>query len=195
MMLSLRYLLLRCQAWVWLVGSQTGAAKACFEKMLALRPCDRHALESYAHVLALCGDRPAAIHALKHLTKVHPRHAAGWFNLGFLLEASGQLADAGAAFRCATEIAPALDRAWYGLALVYIREQRLDEAVTALLKNTQLQPMSPHGWYQLARVYVQQQAPDEALGIMRHLQQFEPKIAAQLERETGLLLSSAGGWR
>ena len=56
----------------------------------------------------------------------------------------------------------------------------------ALKKNTQLQPMSPYGWYQLARVYVDRQEPEEAVKIIRHLKDFEPKFAKQLERETGL---------
>jgi len=46
--------------------------------------------------------------------------------------------------------------------------------------------MSPYGWYQLARVHVDRQEPDEAAKIIRHLRGFEPKVAAQLERETGL---------
>ena len=79
-----------------------------------------------------------------------------------------------------------MDRAWYGLALVLIRERRLDEAVQTLKKNTELQPMSPFGWYQLARVHVDRQDPDAALKIIRHLKRFEPKVANQLERETGL---------
>jgi len=63
---------------------------------------------------------------------------------------------------------------------------RLDEALAALKKNTQLQPMSPYGWYQLARVHMDRHDPEEARNIIRHLQGFEPKIAAQLQRETGL---------
>jgi len=82
-----------------------------------------------------------------------------------------------------------MDRAWYGLALVLIRQQRFDEAVEALKKNTELQPMSPFGWYQLARVHVDRQRPDEAMKIIRHLKGFEPKVAAQLERETGLRIA------
>jgi hypothetical protein len=46
--------------------------------------------------------------------------------------------------------------------------------------------MSPYGWYQLARVQVDRAKPDEARKIIRHLKGFEPKVAAQLERETGL---------
>ena len=67
--------------------------------------------------------------------------------------------------------------------------RRFDEAVEALKKNTELQPMSPFGWYQLARVHVDRQQPDEAVKIIRHLNGFEPKVAAQLERETGLRIA------
>ncbi len=82
---------------------------------------------------------------------------------------------------------PRLDRAWYGLGLVLIRLQRYDEAIAALKKNTELQPMSPYGWYQLARVQFDRQEPEETRKIIRHLKGFEPKVAAQLERETGLV--------
>jgi hypothetical protein len=47
--------------------------------------------------------------------------------------------------------------------------------------------MSPYGWYQLARVQLDRQQPEEARKIIRHLKKFEPKVAAQLERETGLV--------
>ena len=58
--------------------------------------------------------------------------------------------------------------------------------MVALERNTKLQPMSPYGWYQLARVHMDRHEPEEARKIIRHLQGFEPKVAAQLERETGL---------
>jgi predicted Zn-dependent protease len=75
---------------------------------------------------------------------------------------------------------------------VLIRLQRFDEAVVALKRNTELQPMSPYGWYQLARVHVDSHRPEEAVKIIRHLKGFEPKVAAQLERETGLLVGNPG---
>ena len=40
------------------------------------------------------------------------------------------------------------------------------------------------------RVHVDRQQPDEAEKIIRHLKGFEPKVAAQLERETGLRIAS-----
>ena len=74
----------------------------------------------------------------------------------------------------------------HGLGLTLIQQQRFEEAIKALKRNTQLQPMSPYAWYQLARVHMDRQEPDEAVKIIRHLKGFEPKFAAQLERETGL---------
>jgi tetratricopeptide (TPR) repeat protein len=81
-----------------------------------------------------------------------------------------------------------LDRAWYGLGLVLVRQRRLEESLKAFKRNTELQSMSPFAWYQIARVHMELGQPDEALSVMRHLRGFEPKVAAQLERETGLKL-------
>lgn len=75
--------------------------------------------------------------------------------------------------------------------MVLIKLRRLDDAIIALRRNTELQPMSPYGWYQLARVHVDRQEPDEAVKIIRRLKGFEPKVAAQLERQTGLRSAQA----
>jgi hypothetical protein len=47
--------------------------------------------------------------------------------------------------------------------------------------------MSPYGWYHRARVHVERREPEEARRIIRHLKGFEPQVASQLERETGLV--------
>jgi tetratricopeptide (TPR) repeat protein len=156
------------------------------DAQLAIDGLNLHALSTRAHVLAEMGDKAASLQTLRRLVEVAPEQAAGWFNLGYLSEEMGELEQAESAFRRATELEPKLDRAWYGLALALIRQRRFDEAVPALRKNTELQPMSPYGWYQLARVHVDRQEPEEAVKIIHHLRRFEPKVAAQLVRETGL---------
>jgi tetratricopeptide (TPR) repeat protein len=144
-------------------------------------------LSSRSHLHAQAGRRAAAIADAQALVAAHPtRSAADWFNLAFLLEAEMRLDEAEPCFRRAVELDDKLDRAWYGLGLTLIRLGRHDEAVKALERNTKLQPMSPYGWYQLARVHFDRQKPDEARKIIQHLKGFEPKVAAQLERETGL---------
>ncbi|MFO1325866.1 MAG: tetratricopeptide repeat protein [Rubrivivax sp.] len=172
----------------WLLIGRNDAACAALGRMLARWPDDAYALASRAHVHAQAGRRAQAIDDAQALVQAHPDGAASnWFNLGYLLEEDGRLPEAEAAFRRALALNDQHDRAWYGLALVLIRQQRLDDAVQALERNTRLQPMSPYGWYQLARVQVDRGQPDAALKVIRHLKTFEPKVAAQLERETGLV--------
>jgi len=163
------------------------AADRRFSEMLRRWPGDAYALAGRAHLRAELGRQADAIADAQLLVQQHPdRSAADWFNLGFVLEADDRLADAEPAFRRAVAMDPQLDRAWYGLGLVLIRLGRFDDAAGALKRSTELQPMSPYGWYQLARVHLDRQRPDEARQIIRHLRGFEPRVAAQLERETGL---------
>jgi len=168
-----------------LLGRREDALRQ-FEAINAVDPRNVYALASRAQVEDQLGHAARAIELQRLLTRTVPDQAHAWFNLGFMLEKADQLEEAQTAFREATRLSPALDRAWYGLGLVLIRLRRFDEAVDALRKNTELQPMSPYGWYQLARVHVDRHEPDEAAKIIRHLKGFEPKVAAQLERETGL---------
>jgi tetratricopeptide (TPR) repeat protein len=187
--MSLRLWPHRLRAIVALLFNRRLAAQNAFTSMLALSPDDAYALSSRSHVLAQLGHLDAAIADAERLTRLHPERSAGdWFNLAFLLEATDRLQEAEAGFRRALALDPKLDRGWYGLGLTLIRLGRHDEAVAALERNTELQPMSPYGWYQLARVHIDRHEPDAARKIIRHLQGFEPKVAAQLERETGLVL-------
>lgn len=184
---SFTYRWLRWRAQAMILVGRHAAALAVFDEMLARYPGDAYALASRAHLRAQLGQPEAALADYRQLLDTHPDHAAAsWFNYGYLLEQAGEHAQAEQAFRRALALDPRLDRAWYGLGLVLIRARRFDEAIEALKRNTELQPMSPYGWYQLARVHVDRHEPEEARRIIRHLKGFEPKVAAQLERETGL---------
>ncbi len=184
---GLAYRWLKWSAMAWLVVGRPGPALAIFEQMLQRWPQDGYALASRSHLRAQSGQRDEAIADMQALVAAQPdAHSAYWFNLGYLLEEAGRHAEAEPAFRRALALDAKADRAWYGLGLVLIQLQRPEEAVAALKKNTELQPMSPYGWYQLARVQFDRQKPEETRKIIRHLKGFEPKVAAQLERETGL---------
>ena len=119
-----------------------------------------------------------------------PDDAEAHFNRGFLLQELNDHDGAMAAFERAIALNPDHDRAHYGLALSLISTRRLEEALAPLRKNTKLQPMSPYGWYQLARVQHESAGPTETQKVLDHLATFEPKVARQLERETGLRAST-----
>lgn len=189
MKLALKYRFLKVQAMVLLaVGNRSGALSR-FEQMLQLHPADRYALASRAHVQAQLNNFEEAIASLQQLTRITgsgPQEAAAWFNLGYVLQQAGRHDDAGPAFQKALALDPRMDRAWYGLALVLIHQRQFHDAVDALKKNTALQPMSPYGWYRLAQVRLALGQPEKALKVIERLRQFEPRVAAQLERENGL---------
>lgn len=172
----------------WLVVGRNDAAERILDAMVdAGAADDAWVLASRSHLRAQRGAFELAVADAERLVERFPdKSAANWFNLAFQREQLGRYADAEAAFRRAVALDAKLDRAWYGLALVLIRLGRLDEAAEALKRNTELQPMSPYGWYQLARVQADRQHPEQAARIVAHLKTFEPKVAAQLEREIGL---------
>jgi tetratricopeptide (TPR) repeat protein len=176
----------RLQLRAWLLLGRQSTALERLAQWLAHTPDDVHALATLAHLRAARGEHSAARQALLRVVELQPGLASHWFNLGFVSEQAGLPQQAEAAFGRATALDPRLDRAWYGLALSLIAQRRFDEAVDALRKTTELQPMSPFGWYQLARVHVDRREPEQAAQIFRHLRGFEPRVAAQLVRETGL---------
>jgi tetratricopeptide (TPR) repeat protein len=162
------------------------AAMQFYQAILQRRPNDVQALNSIGWHALRGGQRVLALTYFEQVAKLAPNASYAHFNWAFVCEELGRLDDAERGFRAAIAIEDKMDRAWYGLGLVLLQQGRLEAAVAALQRNTQLQPMSPFGWYQLARLHVELQQADEALRVIRHLKGFEPKIAAQLERETGL---------
>ena len=181
---------LRVQAKAFLVLGLRNQAHAVFQEILQLNPQDVLALNSVG--FRELNDRrlTQALVFFERALVLTPDKANAHFNVGFVCEELGRSQEAEQAFRAALHIDEKMDRAWYGLGLVLVRQQRFADSLVAFKRNTELQSMSPYSWYQMARVHMEMQEPDKALEVMRHLNGFEPKVAAQLERETGLKLDS-----
>ena len=177
---------LHWRAKIFLFLGMRASAKQVFQVVLQRAPKDLLALNSLGFSAMHEGNFVLALTYFEQVAELSSESSNAHFNRAFVCEELGRLEDAERGFRAAIAIEDKMDRAWYGLGLVLVRQGRLEEAVVALKRNTQLQPMSPFGWYQLARVHVDLKQADEALVVIRYLQGFEPKVAAQLERETGL---------
>ncbi len=177
----------RVLLWCQLAAGFNLFAMQTLEKILANNANDSHALATRAHLHVMNQKNDAALLDYATLTQSGKATAADWFNQGYLFEQRKELEQARTSFQQALVIDERLDRAWYGLGLVLIQLRKSEEAIEALRKNTQLQPMSPHAWYQLARVHMDRQETEETLKIIQYLKGFEPKVAAQLERETGIV--------
>ena len=157
-----------------------------WERILAARPGDSSVVATVAHMKAQAGGRREAVALLQRAVELDPESAHAWFNLGFLQQEEQRHDEALASFERALVLDPKLDRAWYGKALSLIKSGRPQEAVAPLKRNTELQPMSPYGFYQLAHVYHKLEDKDGVARTIRKLAEFEPKVAKQLERETGV---------
>ena len=167
------------------VGKRDLAADI-FRQVLVKEPNNVYALNSLAYDALQRKHFVLSHQYFEKALALRPELSNSHFNLAFVSSELDRLPEAEAQFRAALAIEEKMDRAWYGLGLVLIKQHRFEEAVSALKRNTQLQPMSPFGWYQLGRVYMELEQPDEAQAILRHLNGFEPKVAKQLARETGL---------
>ena len=183
-----RCLWLKFKAKSLLVVGLRAQAHDVFQEILAINPADPLALNSLGYQEL---NNQSFIQALGYFERAlvqTPNNANAHFNVGFVCEELGRSQQAELAFKAALQIDEKLDRAWYGLGLALVRQQRFEDALAAFKRNTELQSMSPFAWYQMARVHMELGQPQEALAVMRHLKGFEPKVAAQLERETGLKL-------
>ena len=179
---------LRLQAKALLVLGLRKKAHEVFHEILQINPDDVLALNSVGYKELNDKRWGQALGFFERALALTPNNANAHFNVGFVCEELGRSQEAEHAFRAAIQIDEKMDRAWYGLGLVLVRQRRFEESLLAFKRNTELQSMSPYAWYQMARVHMEMHAPDKALEVMRHLQGFEPKVAAQLERETGLSL-------
>jgi tetratricopeptide (TPR) repeat protein len=181
---------LRLQAKALLVMGLRGKAHAVFQEILQINPNDVLALNSVGFKVLNDRHLVQALVFFERALNLTPTNANAHFNVGFVCEELGRSQEAEHAFKAAIAIDEKMDRAWYGLGLVLVRQQRFEESLLAFKRNTELQSMSPYAWYQMARVHMELHQPEKALEVMRHLKGFEPKVAAQLERETGLRLDS-----
>jgi tetratricopeptide (TPR) repeat protein len=183
-----RCLWLKFKAKSLLVVGLRAQAHDVFQEILAINPADPLALNSLGYQELINQRFIQALGYFERALLQTPNNANAHFNVGFVCEELGRSQQAELAFNAALQIDEKLDRAWYGLGLALVRQQRFEESLAAFKRNTELQSMSPFAWYQMARVHMELGQPQEALAVMRHLKGFEPKVAAQLERETGLKL-------
>lgn len=180
-----RWGLLKLAGWARVFGA-TAAAQRLLESARADYPDDPQVLSALGFLYVQLDRRREALALFDRAAAKKPGDAELEFDRGYLLQGLNNHEGAIEAFNRSLAVNPDHDRALYGLGLSLISLRRLDEAVPPLEKNTRLQPMSPYGWYQLGRVQFNRGKPDKTEAIIAHLARFEPKVAAQLARDTGL---------
>lgn len=165
-----------------------------WDRIRVLRPRDPSVLASIAHMHAEAGRYDTASALMRESLALDGGQAGTWFNLGYLQQRSERHDEAIASFDRAIGIDSKLDRAYYGKALSLIKTNRVEDAIPILRRNIELQPMSPFGFYQLAHAYNRLGERDKVAGTIRKLAAFEPKVAKQLEKETGVVVGIRTGF-
>ena len=171
--------------WSGILGRQGLAAEYWLEAQ-RYQPNNAAALVTAANHLSLNQQFAEAEAVLRKSLEIDSTQAAAWFNLGFLLQKRDEHEQALAAFDQAIRHHDRLDRAHYGRALSLMALERNQEAKAALQRTVDLQPMSPYGYYHLAVLQFKMGDEKAYKKITRKLGSFEPKLALQLQQETGV---------
>ncbi len=175
----------RRMGWLLLAQASTllgmrASSVGCWWRLARLSPHDARVLGALAFLRAQSGRKLGALAWQRRLVALMPERADALYNLGFLLEAQQCHGDALQAFQAAVARSPGLDRAWYGMGRCLWRLGRPDEALVALKHNTELQPWSPDAYVEMAHIHAALGQTDRLHELVRHLQGFEPRVAARL---------------
>lgn len=165
---------------------RTDMAIEYWTRVAKLRPQDASAHASIAFLEAERGQPDRAIAQLQRALELKPDDPAQWYNLAYLQQQQDQHEQALKGFDEALARHEKMDLAWYGRGISLIKLGRTDDAIIAFKKNTVLQPLSPFGFYQLAHAYVRLGDLARAKRTIVQVSSFEPKVALQLQRETGI---------
>ncbi|MFM1881013.1 MAG: hypothetical protein RLZZ344_1247 [Pseudomonadota bacterium] len=171
--------------WAGIFGKDEIAAEY-WARAHAQRPDDAAMLVTAANHLGLAKKNHEAEALLRKSLLINEKQASAWFNLGFLVQKRAEHEEALHCFDQAIRFHDGLDRAHYGRALSLMALDRNEEAKAALERTVELQPMSPYGFYQLAVLQFKTGDEKAYRKTTRKLGSFEPKLAVQLQRETGL---------
>ncbi len=85
-------------------------------------------------------------------TKISPKNAPAWFDLGYAYLQLNDLPDAEAAFKTVTSISPGHASAYTNLGVIYHRLGRVDDAIASYRKQIEVAPRSQYASYNLARI-------------------------------------------
>jgi tetratricopeptide (TPR) repeat protein len=169
-----------------MIFNQNEIAAEYWLRVAGLKPNDPKPFTVAAHCMAALNRNLEAEALLRKAVETEPGYGPAWFNLGFLIQKREDHEEALRCFDMAVRFDEKMDRAHYGRALSLIALNRPEEAKASLQRTIDLQPMSPYGYYQLASLHHRLGDEKSCIKLVKKLHQFEPQLAVQLQRETGV---------
>lgn len=164
---------LRLQAHELMQQGKLEEAQAMLDQYVATAAADPDILAFYGEVALKRGNEDKALEYFRKSTELLPTYARGHYFTGRVLEAQGELAAAGEAFRAALQASPAHTQARLGLVRIELANRQVDDAIrdanevlTAAQKEANTEDQF-QAHLLLARAYF---AKNDQEGRIRHLE-------------------------
>lgn len=125
------------------------AARAAYEKAIALRPRYTAAHVNLARLLDASGDLAGAEATYEKALRLDPGYAPAWLALGQFRSQQGRTGEAIEDLRRAVAARPRYDAAELSLGVAYRRAERFDEAVATYRKLLERSPRHVSAWFNL----------------------------------------------
>ena len=103
---------------------------------------------------------------------------------------SGQLLQAGELYQTILQSQPNHPEVNFNLGVIAVQVQQPAAGLPYFMAALDADPSCGKYWLNYIDALFQAGQPEEARAVIRHLKGFEPKVAAQLERETGLAVGN-----
>jgi len=136
------------------------------------------------------GEYTSAAHHFREVTRLDPKRAGAYINLGAVLNVLENYDAAIAELRRGIELDPNRVEGFYNLGLVYKRKGQVDLAITAYKETIRLNPRMGDAHYNLANLLVDREQPRQALSHYEKALEIRPnweKARVGLQRCQDLL--------
>lgn len=150
------------------------AARAEYERILAVRPDDLDSLRSLAAVEARTGRVGRAVALLERALALGPRDAPTASTLGALLLSNGRTDEAVPLLERAVRLQPDLAQAHSALGAARYQRGQIDEAAGSLETSLSLAPNDPYAHFNLGACRLKQDRMEDAVASFRRALALKP---------------------
>ncbi|MDX6770666.1 MAG: tetratricopeptide repeat protein [Elusimicrobiota bacterium] len=169
------------------LAGDLAAARAEYERILAVRPDDLESLRSLAAVESRSGRSAEAIALLQRALATAPQDAPTASTLGIMLTSAGRLDEAAPLLEKAVRLQPDLAQAHAALGALRYRKGDIAGAAAALEKALSFAPNDPVAHFNLGACRLKMDRRDDAIASFRHALSLKPDYA-----EAKAVLASLG---
>jgi tetratricopeptide (TPR) repeat protein len=157
-----------------IAGRDWDTAKQAYLLALGLRSDLPDVHYGLATVFFQVRELASAAHHFREVTRLDPRRAGAFVNLGAILNLLGQYDDALTALRRAIQLDSQRVEAYYNLGLVYRHKGQVDLGIQAYKEALRLNPRMPDAHLNLANLYLDKEQLRQAIHHYEQALQLRP---------------------